>query len=147
MAVQIADDAPEELAVDLVEIADRAVGIVLEAERPEGKRSIDVVLAGDSLLTELNQDFRQRVGPTDVISFPFEEQESPAGPPLLGEVYVSLPRALSQAEQYGATLEEEVARLVIHGALHVLGYDHIDSEDAEVMKALEERLWREWRAS
>ncbi len=79
---------------------------------------MNLVLADDDLLSQLNERFKGRNGPTDVLSFPFDEED------FLGEIYVSLDRAKEQALQYNATEEEEVQRLVLHGLLHLLGYNH-----------------------
>lgn len=77
-----------------------------------------MVLADDSLLASLNERFKGRKGPTDVLSFPFDEED------FLGEIYISLDRAKSQAARYNATENEEIKRLVVHGLLHLLGYNH-----------------------
>lgn len=89
---------------------------VLEAE--DCSRSVNIVLTDDESIIRLNRRFRGTDGPTDVLAFPFKE------PDFLGEVYVSLDQARSQANQYGCSIEEEIKRLVLHGLLHLLGYTH-----------------------
>jgi probable rRNA maturation factor len=89
---------------------------VLKAEKC--LKGVNIILADDELLTCLNERFKSKKGPTDVLSFPFEEED------FLGEIYVSLDRAAEQAQQYGATFNDEIKRLVTHGLLHLLGYDH-----------------------
>jgi len=91
---------------------------------------VNVVLCDDDLITELNERFRGRGTATDVLAFPFEEED------FLGEVYVSLDRVQRQAEEYGVSLEDELRRLVVHGLLHLLGYTH------EQMRPLMERYLR-----
>ncbi len=76
------------------------------------------MLADDSLLSRLNEQFKGHEGPTDVLSFPFDEED------FLGEIYISLDRAKIQAAEYNATEDDEIKRLVVHGILHLLGYSH-----------------------
>ncbi|MFT5721512.1 MAG: putative rRNA maturation factor [Motiliproteus sp.] len=88
---------------------------------------------------QLNHDYRGIDKPTNVLSFPFE------APPeielnLLGDLAICAPLVARQAEEQGKILEHHWAHLVTHGILHLLGYDHIDDEDAQTMEALETRL-------
>ncbi len=76
------------------------------------------MLADDATLADLNQRFKKRSGPTDVLSFPLDEED------FLGEVYVSIDRARDQAREYDESEERETKRLVLHGLLHLLGYTH-----------------------
>jgi len=82
------------------------------------KKRVNIVLADDATLADLNQRFKKRTGPTDVLSFPLGEED------FLGEVYVSIDRARDQAREYGESEERETKRLVLHGLLHLLGYTH-----------------------
>ncbi len=75
----------------------------------------------------LNTRYLSREGPTDVIAFALHE----AGEPVLGDVYVGYERAVAQSEERGISLQEELARLTIHGVLHVLGHDHDDGAGRE----------------
>ena len=100
---------------------------------------VDVILIHDEFMKELNKKFTGRNQTTDVLSFGMREGEGDATEcPSLGDVYVSLDQAKRQAEEYGVDFEEEVARLVAHGLLHLLGYDHADKNAAGVMKETEE---------
>lgn len=107
------------------------VGTVEEAVRhtlrAEGHQSaeISIALVADEEIAELNQDYLDHEGPTDVISFALHER----GEPPLGDVYVGVPQALRQAAELGVEPGEEVLRLAIHGTLHVLGYEHPDGEE------------------
>jgi probable rRNA maturation factor len=115
----------------------QAASAVLRKEGQGGGR-VNIVLATDQDLTDLNAKYRGREGPTDVLSFPMGGDEHAVGEEqVIGEVYVSLDRARQQAEDYKVSLAEEVDRLVIHGALHLCGYDHEDARDARLMKGKE----------
>lgn len=85
---------------------------------------------------QLNEHWRKRAGPTNVLSFPFE---SPPGiiVPLLGDIILCVPVVIDEAEQYQIPLPAHWAHLVIHGTLHLLGHDHIDDSQAQVMEFLE----------
>jgi probable rRNA maturation factor len=100
---------------------------------------VDVILIGDEFMKQLNRKFTKRSGTTDVLSFGMREGEGGAMEyPSLGDVYVSLDQAKRQADEHGVDFPEEVARLVAHGILHLLGYDHADKGGAGLMKRTEE---------
>ncbi|HEU4345711.1 MAG TPA: rRNA maturation RNase YbeY [Candidatus Binatia bacterium] len=102
---------------------------------------LSLALVGNAEIRELNARFRHKDSPTDVLSFPVEE--SPAGLSLLGDVIISVEKAEEQAKERQRTLNEELAMLLIHGALHLLGYDHERSaRQARVMRAMEKKLYR-----
>jgi probable rRNA maturation factor len=107
---------------------------------------VSLAIAGDETVRELNRQHRGVDATTDVLAFAFSEAGSASDeqfilPPDsvrdLGEVIISLPQAERQAEEQKHTLERELALLVCHGTLHLLGYDHERSEDEEQMRALE----------
>ena len=96
---------------------------------------LSVVLAGDARLRTLNRRYLDRDVPTDVLSFPAAEQDPETGRRYLGDVVISLPRARSQARSGGHSLQEELQLLVVHGVLHLLGYDHATPVEKK-------RMWR-----
>lgn len=87
----------------------------------------------------LNQQYRGKSGPTNVLSFPFE---APPGitVPLAGDLIIAAEVVRTEAAAQGKTLEAHWAHMVVHGTLHLQGYDHINQEDAEVMEGLEIQL-------
>ena len=95
------------------------------------------MLTDDDTVRALNKRWRGIDAATDVLSFP----EDPRGP-VLGDVVISVETAARQAAARHRGLDEEVARLVIHGLLHILGHDHEDEADAKVMRAEQRRLWK-----
>lgn len=106
-----------------------------------------VVICGDSFIHGLNKTYRSIDKPTDVLSFSQLEGESLSEPegenPMLGDVVISLDRARSQSDEYGVTLEEELARLCVHGALHLLGMDHERGPLEEKAMFEKQDLWVE----
>jgi rRNA maturation RNase YbeY len=118
--------------------ADRVLAALDSSER-----ELSVSLTGDAEIAALNAEWRGREGPTDVLSFSLEEGEhAEFGGALLGDVVIALPVAARQARAYGATLDDEVARLLIHGVLHLLGHDHREPAEARRMRTEERRVWR-----
>ena len=104
---------------------------------------VSVVFCDDAYIRQLNRDYRGLDKATDVLSFALNEGEEPDvndGPAhhLLGDIIISLDTAARQAEDYGHTLERELAYLAIHGMLHLLGYDHMDEADQQEMRTEEE---------
>jgi rRNA maturation RNase YbeY len=95
---------------------------------------ITVIFVDSATLLQMNRDFLSHDYHTDVITFPLEER------PLEGEIYIDLDTAAAQAKEYGAPFYEETRRLVIHGTLHLLGYDDATSAQRAAMTRLEERF-------
>lgn len=104
---------------------------------------ISLVLTGDAEIAAINKEHRAVDAPTDVLSFPQWEALEDAAvdgdlPLVLGDIVVSLPRAEDQARRYGHSRAREFGFLLVHGLLHLLGYDHENVADAEIMEARQE---------
>ncbi|HEY1655821.1 MAG TPA: rRNA maturation RNase YbeY [Candidatus Tumulicola sp.] len=107
--------------------------------------SLSLTLVGDAAIRTINREHRRKDVPTDVLSFPLGATDPPAdrgGSPerLLGDVVISVETARRQARDYDAPLQDELYRLLIHGVLHVAGYDHERADDRRKMEAQERRL-------
>ncbi len=119
---------------------------VLRADLPSGAHGVylSLVLTGDDQIAALNREFRGVDAPTDVLSFPTYDAPrgatpDPDGPALpLGDIVVSLPRAIEQAARYGHSRDREFGFLLVHGLLHLLGYDHQTAAEAAAMEARQE---------
>ncbi|MCL5677459.1 MAG: rRNA maturation RNase YbeY [Firmicutes bacterium] len=133
----------------LLNLVGKAVEEVLAGQgQPDAQ--VDVTLVDDEAIHELNRTYRGVDKPTDVLSFALQEEmpeaEEPAvadGPPdlLLGDVIISVPRAVEQAQEYGHSLEREMAFLAAHGTLHLLGFDHgTPSDERDMMQRTEQAL-------
>jgi len=114
----------------------------LLVESSLGEGEVNLIIAGDDELERLNRQYRGKEGTTDVLSFPYLEpvmEEIQQGEDFaVGDIYISLERALSQAEEAGAELEMEIALLAIHGLLHLTGYEHDSESGAELMRQKEQ---------
>ena len=116
---------------------------VLEAERAPACE-LSVTVTDDETVRSLNREYAGEDEVADVLSFSQREGEEfvsqPEGAPQLGEVVIAYPQAARQAGERGHTGAEEVTRLLVHGVLHLLGYDHAEPEEARRMREREEAL-------
>lgn len=127
--------------VPAAELLERAASAVLAHQSTDGDLSI--VLTDDAQLHVLNRDYLGIDAPTDVLSFPASETDPETDRRYLGDILVSVPRAEEQADAAGHPLEAEVQLLIVHGTLHLLGYDHAEAaEKARMWKAQAEVLER-----
>lgn len=94
-------------------------------------------------MTRLNEEHMAKTGPTDVLSFPLDDDPLPGVPTLLGDVVISPAVAATQAAEHAGTLDDEIAILVVHGILHVLGHDHAEPDETTAMRARERMLLEE----
>ncbi len=112
--------------------------------RVEGLRGeLTVTFVGRDEMAELNAEHMGESGPTDVLSFPLDAVDGPADPGvplLLGDVVVCPAVAAEQAPGHAGTLEDELALLVVHGILHVIGWDHATDDETAAMQAKEREL-------
>lgn len=106
-----------------------------------------IVFVDESEIRRLNRDYRNIDKVTDVLSFAFEDNSKISYNKIrfLGEIYICIPRMIEQAKEYGHSNERELGFLTVHGLLHLLGYDHMNKEDEEVMFGLQELILNENR--
>lgn len=117
--------------LDFSKVLERSALEVLQYANINGDAS--VVLTGDEQLRELNAQYLGIDSPTDVLSFPSGEVDPDTQELYLGDVIISLPRAALQAAAGGHAVEDELALLVVHGMLHLLGHDHADADEKALM--------------
>ena len=136
-----------DVTYDLKMLIRRAVIASLEYEGYANDAEISLTLTDNEGIQRLNLEFRDIDKPTDVLSFPltdYEESEFPIDDPegSPGDIVISLERAAEQAQEFGHSFEREVAFLTVHSMLHLLGYDHVNSEeeDAEMRRRQREIL-------
>lgn len=131
-----------EITDEIAETAKRACEETLSYENCDFDAQISLTFVDNEEIRRLNKEFRQKDAATDVLSFPmleFDENgdiidadyDVDGGEIVLGDIVISAERALSQAEEYGHSFLREVTFLVVHSMLHLLGYDHIASEEEE----------------
>jgi probable rRNA maturation factor len=138
--VQIAQAFADLLSAERLQTV---VETVLHAEGRSGQ--VTLVVTDDEGIRELNRDFLNRDITTDVLAFSAQEDggafvAAPEAGDYLGDVIVSYPRAVAQAGEYGHSPERELCLLAVHGALHLLGYDHVGDEEKATMWAKQEAI-------
>jgi probable rRNA maturation factor len=117
-----------------------AAQLTLDMTGSAGKTDMGIVIGDDVFIKNLNHKFRQVDAPTDVLSFPTGEVDPDTTDLYLGDVVISLPRAQEQASAGGHALLEELQLLVVHGTLHLLGYDHASGSEKEKMQASQDKI-------
>ncbi len=124
----------------------------LEEEKTEIGCEINILITDDAAIREINRQFRDIDNPTDVLSFPMADivkgkineeggdLDIDEGLLVIGDIVISMETAVRQSEQYGHSLERELAFLTAHGMFHLLGYDHMESRDEETMMSKQEKV-------
>ena len=105
--------------------------------------SFNLIIVDNDYIHELNKNYRHIDRETDVITFALEDEDSivmPTEERVLGDIYISIDRAIAQAEEYGHSLLRELSFLAVHGFYHLMGYDHIKEEDKAIMRPKEEKV-------
>ena len=112
--------------------------------------SFNLIIVDNEYIHELNRTYRNIDRETDVITFALEDEDSiilPSDERVLGDIYISIDKAESQALEYGHSLLRELSFLAVHGFYHLLGYDHMTQDDEKVMFAKQEEVLEEYGIS
>lgn len=106
----------------------------------------NIIIVDNKKIRELNKMYRNKDTETDVISFALEDEKSVISPDIrvLGDIYISIDKARSQAEEFGHSLKRELSFLAVHGFLHLLQYDHMNETDEKIMFNLQEEILNEY---
>lgn len=155
-------DEQDDVGVDVLRSLELA-RFVLGAERVGFDTELSLIFVDEAAISDLNERFLAAAGPTDVLAFPMDDEPSPAGrqpdvggrgpgaptevtepPRIIGDVVVCPSVAARQAAEDARTIEEELDRLIVHGVLHLLDYDHGDERDAAAMRRREDELLARW---
>ncbi|MBQ7991147.1 MAG: rRNA maturation RNase YbeY [Oscillospiraceae bacterium] len=142
--VHITNKQKKSITPDIRDIVRSCAAQVLADEKFHDDAEVNVTFVSDEEIRTLNRSFRDIDRPTDVLSFPLGEGGSydhdPAhGLAQLGDVVISFDTAVRQANEYGHSIDREVAFLTVHSMLHLLGYDHMNKVDERIMHAKEEK--------
>lgn len=130
-------DETNELSEDLFQMIEKLLNHAAKLEAVSEGSEVSVTIVDDESIKEINREYRNKDAVTDVISFALNDDESDIFnediPNLLGDIIISFPRAVHQADEYGHSIERELGFLVVHGFLHLLGYDHLNESDEKIM--------------
>lgn len=137
-----ADDEPivraaAEAAIAGADLADADEG---EGEEPPSSYALSVLLTDDATVRALNRDWRGKDSATNVLSFPADMPSIPGEPDFLGDIALARETMEREATLDGKPLSDHLRHLVVHGVLHLLGYDHIETAEAEDMENTETRI-------
>lgn len=125
-----------------LETVEKVLYSAIEKEKLENV-SFNLIIVDNDYIHELNKTYRNIDRETDVITFALEDEDTlvmPSDERILGDIYISIDRARSQAEDFGHSLLRELSFLAVHGFYHLLGYDHMTEEDEKVMFKKQEEV-------
>ena len=157
MSLFIEEEGGTALPFDVEETARLVVEAALELENCPYETEVNLLLTTDEEIHRMNMEFRQIDRPTDVLSFPMIEYETPgdfsgireesddlfdpeSGELLLGDIVMSKDKVMFQAEQYGHSPRREYAFLIAHSMLHLFGYDHMEDDERRIMEERQRRI-------
>lgn len=118
----------------------KAAELTLDMTGSARQTELGIVIGNDAFLRKLNLQYRRMDSSTDVLSFPAGEIDPDTADFYLGDVVISLPRAQEQALSAGHPLQDEMQLLVVHGVLHLQGYDHLKAEDKQKMQVVQDKI-------
>ena len=155
MTIDFSNEQEQTFDFDFLSVARDVMEVVLDQEECPYEAQISLVLTDDDTIHSTNKEFRGIDRATDVLSFPMVDFPSPAdysvleeddscfhpesGELLLGDIMISVPRAVEQAREYGHSVKREYAFLIAHSMLHLLGYDHMEDEERLLMEEKQEQ--------
>ena len=135
-------DCDQERLISLADFSLNSMGI-----HPDSELSISIV--DEEEMGSLHMQWMDEPGPTDVLSFPMDEMKpysATTGPGILGDIVLCPEFAVEQARTAGHSLQEELELLTVHGVLHLLGFDHRESDERKIMFAKQDELLMGWRS-
>lgn len=142
---------------DIAALIEKAIKSSLDYESFNKPVEISMIITDNHGIQEINRQYRNIDSPTDILSFPMldfdedydyegevetgiEDVNPESGEVVLGDIVLSIEKAFEQAEEYGHSLYREIAFLIVHSVLHLLGYDHIEEKDRLIMREKEEAI-------
>jgi probable rRNA maturation factor len=157
MTFNIEVETEKELDIDYKKITDDVINGVLDFEKCPYEAEVNLILTDNEEIHKINKEYRDIDRPTDVLSFPMIDYETPAdfskveeseedyfnpetGELILGDIIVSVEKVLEQAESYNHSVTREFAFLIAHSMLHLCGYDHMEPEEAKVMENKQNKI-------
>lgn len=157
MTFYVENETNQELPFDVEDIVDKVIEKALEQEECPYEVCVSVTLTDDEGIHTINKEFRDIDRPTDVLSFPNVDYKAPAdfsgiedyiedyfdpetGELCLGDIVVSIDKVYEQAQEYGHAPLREFAFLIAHSMLHLLGYDHMNDDEAKIMETRQEEI-------
>lgn len=141
MEIGIFNQTNEKLDKELDELKDMLSNFCKREDL--GNVIFNIIIIDNPTIHKINKEYRDKDAPTDVISFALEDDKTviePDGVRILGDIYISIDKVHEQALEYGHSFKRELSFLAVHGLLHLLGYDHMEKSDEEVMFKKQEEV-------
>jgi len=140
MNIEVFNETSESLEKELNELKGLLSNICKDESLGDGE--FNIIIVDNKKIQELNKEYRNIDKVTDVISFALEDDETYKldNYRMLGDIYICIEKAYSQAEEYGHSFKRELSFLAVHGLLHLLGYDHMNETDEKVMFSKQEEV-------
>lgn len=137
------DNRQSKIAIkeDTIDLLNLVVEKSLEVLEMEADYEVSISFVDNEEIRELNRDYRGIDSETDVLSFPMDD-DMLVPLPLLGDIIISVEKALEQSKDYGHSLERELAYLTAHSMLHLCGYDHMEDEEKKEMRDKEKKIMK-----
>lgn len=117
----------------------RIVNTTIFSVKTNSLKNLTLVFTNNKKIQKLNNEYRKIDCPTDVLSFSFENADR-VDEDYLGDVIISIPRAISQSKEHRHSIKDELSLLIVHGVLHLLGYDHLDTKSKQKMWAIQDKI-------
>lgn len=157
MTIDFENESTKELKLELYEIAEEVISFTLDYMNCPYEVQVSLLITDNAEIHRINLEQRQIDRPTDVLSFPMVEYETPgdfefleeagdayfepdSGELMLGDIVISADKVLEQAEEYGHSVKREYAFLITHSMLHLMGFDHMTEEEAAQMERLQKEI-------
>lgn len=135
--ILVKEDYKDQIGEEKLRLA--ALAVLAHQEQPHDSE-ISIRISDEEEITALNQKFRGENKATDVLSFPAREINPETKQVYLGDICIALPTVKSQAQKHGHTIIDELQLMVVHGCLHLLGYDHHEAEEKNTMWQIQEEI-------
>lgn len=157
MTLTVEEEVEIPFDFDYKELAKTVIEQAMESEQFPYEAELNLMLVDNETIAKINADYRDIDRATDVLSFPMIAYETPGdfsqiedatednfnpdtGELILGDIIISVPKVLEQAEEYGHSIKREYAFLITHSMLHLFGYDHMESEEAAIMEHKQRKI-------
>ena len=147
-------DETDKITEDMADWIEDLLNVAAKKLSVEKNAEVSITVVSNEKIREINREYRDKDKVTDVISFAIEDDEDDllkefdmegiTIPRDLGDIFISYDKAVEQAEEYGHSVERELGSLMVHGFLHLNGYDHMTDEDEKRMFALQEEILKEY---
>lgn len=140
MNIEVFNETSHDIEKEMIELKQFLENVAKDEQLGNGE--FNVIIVDNEKIKQINKEYRKIDRETDVISFALEDDKTfvMEGYRILGDIYISIDKALDQAREYGHSFKREFSFLALHGLLHLLGYDHMEKDDEQVMFSKQEEV-------